>query len=140
MQRPAIVAGCYFAVRITCLTQGQVFSERDDTSELWIVAFQSAEIHFGQLDRLHLPGTNQLRELRDRPERHVLEVLEARHVTWLAGAKWMSCAIDLHPRHDWIEVKRWRDFIVQGDLVQRLVSRQILVDAFEHGVELGLRK
>src|SRR5690242_21456874 len=60
------------------------------------LAFQAAEIHFGQLDRFHLLRTNELGELRDRPECSVFEILRARHGDWLAGTEWMARAVDLH--------------------------------------------
>jgi hypothetical protein len=103
----------------------------DHEIERGVEAAQAIEIHAGELDRRHLARLEQLREVRQRPERDVFQVGRTAQRRRRARSKRLRRAIEARARHDRAEVQRRRDVRVDVDLPQLRVAGQVLVDAGE---------
>ena len=132
VQRSAILAGGDLAVGLLRLTHRQFVGVGDDEIERGVEAAEAIEIHAGQLDRRHLARLEQLREVRERPERDVLEAGGAAQRRRRAGAQRLHRAIEPRARHERAVVERRRNVRIDRDLPQVGVAREVLVDAGEH--------
>ena len=74
MQRSAIFAGLDLAVGVGRLLDRQIFRERDVEVERRLIALEPIEVHPRQLAGRHETALDQGGQLRDRPERDLLEV------------------------------------------------------------------
>ena len=74
VQRPAILAGLDFAVGVGRLLQRELFGERHVEVQRRLIALQPREVHLRELGGRDELALDERGELRDRPERDVLEV------------------------------------------------------------------
>ena len=109
VQRPAVLPGRDLLVGLLRLLHRQFVGVGDDEVERGVEAAETIEIHARELDRRHLTRLEQLREVRERPERDVFEVGGTAQRRRRARAEWLRRAIEPRARHDRAEVQRRRD-------------------------------
>src|SRR5690606_18258175 len=90
------------------------------------------EVHAGQLAWRHLAGADQHGEMRDGPERYLLEVRGAAHWAWIRRTEHALARRHRHPRQQRIELYGGHDRIRERHLPQRLPRAHVRVEATHH--------
>ena len=80
VQRTEVAAGAQPPVRLGGFRHRTLFGQRGHAIQHAVVTLQSGQVHRRQFLRRHLPGAQQLREMRDGPERGVFEIRGPLHL------------------------------------------------------------
>ena len=74
MQRTFVLSSGDIGVGLLRLRDCDLIQESDDAVELLVVPVQTGQIHLGQFAGSDLTRFDELREMRDRPERGVFQI------------------------------------------------------------------
>src|SRR5207245_2044349 len=121
------LAGRDLPVGLLRLLHRQIVGERDDEVQRGVVALETIEIHPSELDGSDLTRLQQMREMREGPERDVLEIGRATERRRCAGAKWLLRAIEPRAGDNRAVVQRRRDVRVDVNLTEVGVPGEVLI-------------
>ena len=106
MQRAFVFSRANFGICLFRLLTSEVIEKCDDKIQLGLIAMQTCEVHFAQLERRDLLRPDQFRKLTNGPEGNVLQICRTFDSRCGAQTKRLFAFADFDPGYQRAEMKR----------------------------------